>query len=111
MLMEDFNHADICSESNMVRYGEIKQPRRLLASAKVNFQVGDRTIRGEVLMDLLLNNADNFIKEVETRGTLSCSDHALVEFVISRNTGLAKIRAQENELQEGELLAVLGITG
>lgn len=38
-------------------------------------------------MDLLLNNADKFIKEVETRGTLSCSDHALVEFVISRNTG------------------------
>ena len=34
------------------------------------------------------------ITEVKIEGSLSCSDHALVEFVILKNAGLAKSRAR-----------------
>ena len=38
----------------------------------------------------LLTNAEEIIKSVKVGGSLGCSDHALVEFVILRNVGLAK---------------------
>ena len=34
--------------------------------------------------------AEELIKEVKIGGSLGCSDHALVEFMISRNVGLVK---------------------
>ena len=34
------------------------------------------------------------ITEVKIEGSLSCSDHALVEFVILKNAGLAKSRGR-----------------
>ena len=52
-------------------------------------QVVDRPTRGEALLDLLLTNAEEIIKDANVGGSLGCSDHALVEFVISRNIGLA----------------------
>lgn len=33
---------------------------------------------------------DKLIREMRTGGSLGCSDHALAEFLISRNTGLAE---------------------
>ena len=42
-------------------------------------------------MDLVLTNAESF-RDVKIGGSLGCSDHALVEFVIWRNAGLAKSR-------------------
>jgi len=53
-------------------------------------QVVDRPTRGEALLDLLLTNAEEIIKDVNVGGIPGCSDHALVEFVISRDVGLAK---------------------
>ena len=47
---------------------------------------------GEALLDLMLTNAENGIRDVKTGGSLGCSDHALVEFVILKNAGLAKSR-------------------
>jgi len=35
-------------------------------------------------------SAEEHVKGVKTGSTLGCSDHALVEFGISRNMGLAK---------------------
>ena len=68
-----------------------KTSRRFLESANGNFlvQVLDRLTRGEVLMDLVPTNAE-IIKGIKTGGSLGCSDHILVEFVISRNVGLAE---------------------
>ena len=37
------------------------------------------------LLDLLLTNAEESIREVKIGGSLGCSDHALVEFVILKN--------------------------
>jgi len=41
----------------------------------------------------MLANAEKIINEVKIGGNLGCSDYALVEFVICRNAGLAKIES------------------
>ena len=42
----------------------------------------------------MLTNAEESIREVKIGGSLGCSDHALVEFVILKNAGLAKSRVR-----------------
>ena len=93
VLMGDFNHPDIFWDSGMAGG---RQSRRFLESVKDNFliQVIDGPTRGEALPDLVLTSAEESIREVKTGGRLGCSDHALVEFVISKNVGLAKSRAR-----------------
>ena len=44
--------------------------------------------------DLAFTNAEEIIKEVKIGGSLGCSEHALVEFVISRNMSLVKSRVR-----------------
>lgn len=41
------------------------------------------------MLDLLLTNAEMIITGVKVGGSLGCSDHAVAEFMISRNAGLA----------------------
>ena len=81
--MGDFNHLDICWGENHMAF---------LESIDDNFlaQVLDRPARGEVLLDLLLTNAEEIIKGFKIGGSLGCSNHALVQFVTSRKTGLAQ---------------------
>lgn len=43
-----------------------------------------------MLLDLVLTNEAEIIKGIKNEVSLGCSDHALVEFVIGRNAGLAK---------------------
>jgi len=50
--------------------------------------------QGVALLDLVFTNAEESIREVKIGGSLGCSDHALVEFVILKNVGLAKSRAR-----------------
>ena len=64
-------------------------------------QVLEGLTRREALLDVVLTNAEEKnreviynIREVKTGGSLGCSDHALVEFVILKNGGLAKSRAR-----------------
>ena len=42
----------------------------------------------------MLTSAEESIREINIGGSLGCSDHALVEFVIWRNAGLAKSRVR-----------------
>lgn len=49
-----------------------------------------KSTRGEMLPGLVLTNADELIKEIKIGGCLGCSDHAMVELMISRNMGLTK---------------------
>jgi len=90
VLVRDFNHPDICWKDHTV---SCKRSRRLVESIDDNFlvQVVDRPTRGEVLLDLLLTNEEEIIKDVNVGGSLGCSDHALVEFVILRDVLLAKM--------------------
>ena len=94
ILVGDFNHMDICWKDHTV---SCKRSRRLLESIDDIFlyQVLDRLTRGEALLDILLTNAEEIIKGIKVRGSLGCSDHALVEFVISRNVGLGKEWGQD----------------
>ena len=46
------------------------------------------------MLDLLLTNTVQLIGDIRIGGCLGCSDHALVEFVILRNVGLAKSRVR-----------------
>ena len=89
ILMEDFNHLDICWENIT---GSCKQSRRLLESINDNIlvQVLERLTRDEVLLDLVLTSAEEIIKDIKIGGSLGCSDHALVEFMPWRNVSLAK---------------------
>ena len=69
-----------------------RQSRTFLESVQDNFlvQVINEPTRGEALLDLVLTNAEESTREVKIGGSLGCSDHALVEFVILKNAGLAK---------------------
>ena len=72
-----------------------RQSRRFLESYQVQLPgPGNGPTRGEALLDLVLTNAEERIREVKTGGSLGCSDHALVEFVILKNAALAKSRAR-----------------
>jgi len=42
------------------------------------------------MLDLLVTNARELIGDVKIRGSLGCSDHALVEFTVPRDVGQAK---------------------
>ena len=48
----------------------------------------------------MLTNEEESIRVVKIGGSLGCSDHALVEFVILKNEGLAKSRARPCVLGE-----------
>ena len=42
------------------------------------------------MLHLVLTSAEEMVKDIQIKGSLGCSDRALVEFVISRNVGLAQ---------------------
>lgn len=58
---------------------------------------------GETLLNLVLTSADELIKEIKIGGSLGCSSHTLVEFMISRNTGLAKSRVRNLKFRGANL--------
>lgn len=64
LLVGDFNHMDVCWKSNIAG---CKQSRRLLEYIEDNFliQVLDTPSSDEELLDLVLTNEDNLIKEVK----------------------------------------------
>lgn len=93
ILLGDFNHPNVCRESHIAGS---KQSRRLLECVEGKFliQVLDNPARGQVLLDLVLTIAEELFKEVKTGGSLNCSAHTLVDFVISRDMSLAKSKVR-----------------
>jgi len=53
-------------------------------------QVLDKLTGAVMFLDLFLTSSEELIKEVKTGGTLGCSDHALLEFVVLRKMDLSK---------------------
>lgn len=104
--MRNFNHLDVFWENNMRACNKY---RRFLECVDQNFlvQVLDKPTKAEALLDLMLTSAEQTIKEVKTGVSLDCSDHILIEFVISRNKRLAKKRSKDPELQESKLFFCL----
>jgi len=63
--------------------------RRLLECSQDNFlgQVIDSLTRRDALLDLMVTNANELIRDVKTGGSLGCSDHALMKFTLLRDMG------------------------
>ena len=51
----------------------------------------DTPTQGDAIPDRMITNASELISDIENGGSLSCSDHALVEFTVLRGTG--KVRS------------------
>ena len=71
------------------------------SSTGYTYSLGDETQESSptetdmgILLDLVLTNEEESVRVVKIGGCLGCSDHALVEFVILKNAGLAKNRAR-----------------
>ncbi|CAM2112663.1 unnamed protein product [Caretta caretta] len=79
VLMGDFNHPDICWESNIAVH---RQSRKFLESVGDNFlvQVLEEPTRGRALLDLLLTNWEELVGAAKVDGNLVGSDHEMVEF-------------------------------
>lgn len=80
--MGDFNHLDVCWVRNTAG---CTQSRRLLDCVEDNFlnHVLDKKNRGEGLLNLVLTNANELIKEIRNGRILGSS-----KFLILRNMGL-----------------------
>nr|XP_048691935.1 uncharacterized protein LOC125630279 [Caretta caretta] len=78
VLMGDFNHPDICWESNTAVH---RQSRKFLESVGDNFlvQMLKEPIRGRALLDLLLTNREELVGEAKVDGNLGGSDHKMVK--------------------------------
>jgi len=74
----------------------VGNPGRLLECIKGNFlsQATDSPARGDVILDLLVTNTSQLISDVRIRGSLGCSDHALVEFADLRDKGQPKSKVR-----------------
>ena len=46
------------------------------------------------MLGLVLPSTDQLVNEVETGGSLGCSDHTMAEFVIWRDIGLANSKVR-----------------
>ena len=49
---------------------------------------------GDAFLDLVLTDAEEFIKELKVGAILGCRDHALVQFEMVRATGPAKSKVR-----------------
>ncbi|PKU41381.1 rna-directed dna polymerase from mobile element jockey- hypothetical protein [Limosa lapponica baueri] len=57
-------------------------------------QVIDSTTREDVILDLMVTNASELVGDVKIRGSLGCSDHALVEFAVLKDMGQANSKVR-----------------
>lgn len=85
ILMGDFNTQVFAPK----QHGKPQEIRRHMESIDDTclIQILNRLIRGEALLDLVLINVEEIIKNIKIRGSLS-RNRGLVEFMILRNVGL-----------------------
>ncbi|GAB0204592.1 mitochondrial enolase superfamily member 1 [Grus japonensis] len=90
VLVEDFNHPDICWNDNTARHA---QSRRFLQSIDDNFltQVVEEPKRTGMLLDFVVTNK-GLVGHVKAGGSLGCSDHEMVEFRILCGRSRADIK-------------------
>ena len=76
--MGDFNHSGICWTDNIAGH---KQYRRFLECIDESFllQVIEEPMRRGTMLDLVLTNEEELVGNVKLKGSLSCSDHKMVE--------------------------------
>ena len=100
VLMEDFNHPDVCWEDHTAEHS---WSRRSLQSTDDNFltQVVEDSMRRGVLLDLELTNKEGLGEDVAVGGILGCSDRDMVEFMTLH--GKSRAISRINPWTSGEL--------
>jgi len=85
VLMGNFNHPDICWEDHTARH---LQSRRFIQSIDDNLvmQMVEEPTR-RALLDLVLTNKEGLVENVKVGGSLSSSDHEMVNLRILRGGG------------------------
>jgi len=101
VLMGDFHHPDISWEDHTARQA---QPRRFLQSINDNFlmQVVEEPTRRGMLLDLVLTNKEGLVEDLKVGGSLSCSDHEMVEFRILRGGSRTISRIKTLDLRKAD---------
>lgn len=91
VLLGDFNCPDICWESSTV---SCRQSRRLPECMEDNLltQVNNSPAREDALLYLLVTNTRPVIRNIKIRGSLHCSDHALVKLAVLRKMGQVRVK-------------------
>ncbi|GAB0203063.1 hypothetical protein GRJ2_002771900 [Grus japonensis] len=79
--MGDLNHPDICWRDNAAEH---KQSRKFLECDDDNLllQVTEEPTRRCAMLDLILTNKEGLVGDIKLKGSLGCSDHEMVEFMI-----------------------------
>ncbi|PKU32166.1 nedd4-binding protein 2-like 2 [Limosa lapponica baueri] len=67
-------------------------------------QVIDSPTRADVILDLMVTNANELIGDVKTGGSLGCSGHALVELTVLRNMGQGKGKIRTLNFRKAKFL-------
>ncbi|PKU39022.1 glycerol kinase [Limosa lapponica baueri] len=81
LLMEDFNHPDICWEGHTARH-VLSTTYLLCIDDNFLTQVVKEPTRRGVLLDVVLANEEGLMEDVKVGGSLGCSDHEKIEFRI-----------------------------
>ena len=91
--MRDFSHPNIFWKSSTT---SCRQYRRLLESTEDNFlsQETDSLTRGDAILDPMVTNASELLSDIKIRGSLGCSDHALMEFAALRDKAEARSKVR-----------------
>ncbi|KAG6931740.1 hypothetical protein G0U57_001044 [Chelydra serpentina] len=110
VLMGDFNHPDICWESNTAVH---RQSRKFLESVGDNFlvQVLEEPTRGKALLDLLLTNREEIVEEAIVDGNLGGSDHEMVEFRILTQGRKENSRIQSLDFRKADFDSLRELMG
>ncbi|KAG6928006.1 hypothetical protein G0U57_008907, partial [Chelydra serpentina] len=110
VLMGDFNHPDICWESNTAVH---RQSRKFLESVGDNFlvQVLEEPTRGKALLDLLLTNREEIVEEAIVDGNLGGSDHEMVEFRILTQGRKESSRIQSLDFRKADFDSLRELMG
>ena len=81
VLMGDFNHPDICWQSNKARHTRSRQFLQCIGDYFLTQVVGDLMWRG-VLLDLVFTSEEGLVRDEKAGGRLGCSNHEVVAFKI-----------------------------
>jgi len=82
-LLGDFNHPDNCWRNNTAGHKQYRRFPENIDDKFLTTETVEQTERG-ALLDLILTNKEEFIRDVNTKGRLGCSDYEMTELRILR---------------------------
>lgn len=104
--MENFNHSNISWKSSTARH---RRSRRSLDCADGNFltEVIKKLMRADALLNLILANKEELVRDVEAGGGLGCSGHEMMESRILRVQNRAKSKITTLDFRRADFMDLL----